>query len=64
MTVYDASIPTHHESTHRSERAAIMVLRRAEAACGVSGTVTMRVVDGTYRSITQVYPTRGATYAT
>lgn len=62
MTTYLASIPTHHESTHRSEHAAIATLQRAEAVTGVNGSVTMVVVDGSYQSRTEVYPKRRETY--
>ena len=60
---YIAEIPTQHRSEHRSERAAIATLKRAEAELGVSGQVVAIEQSGSYKSRTVVYPTPGPTRA-
>ena len=62
MYNFRAEIPTHHTSTHRSERAAKVALADAERASGVTGTVTLICQSGSYRSATPIWPWVGDTY--
>ena len=61
MTTYVAEIPGHHRSEHRSERAAIAVLKRAEREHGIRGQVVMVAESGSHTSRTVVYPAAGPT---
>lgn len=62
-TTYQATIPAHHMSEHRSESAAIRELRKAEKLTGLVGSVVMLVQSGSYQSRTVVYPQAGPTMA-
>ena len=59
MTRYIAEIPTHYQSEHRTEAAAIRQLWTAEKAFPALGQVVMVETSGTHTSRTIIYPDAG-----
>ena len=59
--IYITEIPTHHESEHTTEAAAIAALVVAEVEHGIAGQVVAVEDSGSYQSRTVVHPQPGPT---